>query len=294
MPSAEPTSLTDDLWLAAHDSVNGKPWIGEWPLGVGLATGLLAELVQAGLLELRERELFRMTAELPADPALRPLLIKMEAEEQDRPPTLPPAMPVRAGALIEARNGRARHAQTQTPSWPVQAFDGRGWPAQAAEARDWPPAVYAGRGRRSPHGRGETQHRQRGHQLSTWMSYLAYERRAESRVIDRLSRTGLVRRVERGRLWSGTTVSHVPYDSVASGTPASSITIAVRGRRRLDQAQLVLAGLFLATGLHHHAFATLTPAERSELADDLKRGLDPTSRELLRAADAAVGEAAMR
>jgi hypothetical protein len=41
--------LTDDLWLAAHDSVNGKPQIGDWPLGVGLATGLLAELVHGKL-----------------------------------------------------------------------------------------------------------------------------------------------------------------------------------------------------------------------------------------------------
>ena len=45
MPSAEPPRLTDDLWLAAHDCVTDKPWIGDWPLGVGLATGLLTELV---------------------------------------------------------------------------------------------------------------------------------------------------------------------------------------------------------------------------------------------------------
>ena len=56
---------------------------------------------------------------------------------------------------------------------------------------------------------------------------------------------------------------------------------------------LFLGGLFLATGLHHHALATLTPFHRSLLASQLKR-LDPMSQELLKTADTAVGEAAMR
>ncbi len=55
-----------------------------------------------------------------------------------------------------------------------------------------------------------------------------------------------------------------------------------------------LAATLKIDRLHHHALATLTPHERSQLADELKRGLDDMSRELLRAADAAVGEAAMR
>ena len=196
--------------------------------------------------------------------------------------------------LPQASDGRPWHTQTQTPSWPLQSADGHAWPGQTDDGQDWPSAVYDARGRRQSRGQGETRHRQHGHQLGAWMSYLAYERRAEDRVIDRLSRTGLVRRVDRRRLLGGTTVSYVPYDSVASGTPASSINIAVRSRRGLDRSQLLLAGLFLATGLHHHALATLTPHERSTLAHDLKRGLDEMSRELLRAADATVGEAAMR
>lgn len=48
MPSAEPTWLTDDLWLAAHDGVKGARLIGDWPLGVGLAAGLLADWFPAG------------------------------------------------------------------------------------------------------------------------------------------------------------------------------------------------------------------------------------------------------
>ena len=259
MPSAEPGRLADDLWLAAHDSVNGKPQIGDWPLGVGLATGLIAELVHGGFLDLRQSELFRTTAELPDDPALRPLLIKMEAEEQ----TWPPLPPARARATVRARDGW---------DWPPRASEDEAWSSRQEENR----------------------HRRRGHELGVWMSYLAYEQRAEARVVDRLSRSGLVRRDERRRLLGGTTVSYAPYDSVASGTPASTMRSAVQSRRRLDRPMLLLAGLFLATGLHHQALATLSPFERSQLADELKRNLDDISRELLRAADVAVGEAAMR
>lgn len=295
MPSAEPTRLTDDLWLAAHDSVNGKPWIGDWPLGVGLATGLLAELVHDGWLELRQGELFRTTTEPPGDPALRPLLIKMETEEQNWSPIpQPPAPPVRASARPEAYGGRVWDTQAQAPVWPVTAHEDQGWPASASDDREWSPAVYGGHVRHLVPGREESRHRQRGHQLGAWMSYLAYERRAEDRVLDRLSRAGLVRRRERRRLLGGTTVSYVPCDSVTSGTATSGISIAVRSRRGLDKSQLFLAGLFLATGLHHHALVTLSSSERSDLADELKRGLGEMPRELLRAADAAIGEAAMR
>jgi hypothetical protein len=271
MPSAEPAKLTDYFWLAAHDSVSGKPQIGEWPMRVGLATGLLAELVHGRFLELRQGELFRTTAVLPDDPALSPLLIKMEAEEQTwKPAPQPPSAQARRAVA-------ARHPQ---------AYDAPGWngPTQALDTRRWRP----------PTPQEETRHRRRGHQLGTWLSYLAYEGRAEERVIDRLSRTGLVRRQERRRLWGGTATSYLPYNSVAAAIPASMISLAVWNRRRLDRSQLILTGLFLATGLHHHALAALNPSERSHIADQLRAGLDEVAFELLRAADAAVGEAAMR
>lgn len=280
MPSAGSTRLTDGLWLAAHDSVNGKSQIGEWPLGVGLATGLLAELIHSGFLELRQGELFRFAAEPPNDPALRPLLVKMEAEEQRRQPAR-----AQARAPVTARGDY---------DWPSQVGDARRWPVAEHDDGDGPGRPRDGVSRLLSPAQDETRHRKHGHQLGTWMSYLAYEARAEYRVIDRLSRAGLVRKEQRRRLLGGTAVRYVPYDSVASGTPANSISSAVQSRRGLDWSELMLAGLLLATGLHHHALATLSPLERSELADQLKRGLDPMSRELLRAADAAIGEAAMR
>jgi hypothetical protein len=61
--------LTDSLWLAAHDGLRSRPRIGEKPLGVGLATGLLAELIYDGCLELRDGELFRTDTSHCPDPA---------------------------------------------------------------------------------------------------------------------------------------------------------------------------------------------------------------------------------
>lgn len=306
--------LTDDLWLAAHDSVNGKPQIGDWPLGVGLATGLLAELVHGQLCVLEQGELFRTTAEAPDDPALLPLLLKMETEERSWPTPQPSPTRGQAPAPAAAYDHQGwpaapRHSQ----DWPPTAHDHRGWPPVPRHAQDWPPTAQDSRGwsaaahgggggqpeaydgqRRQPPVQQESRRPTRGHKLGEWISYLAYERRAEERVIARLSRTGLVRRDERRRFLGGKTVRYVPYDTVAAGTPATTISGALQRRRDLSWSELFLAGLFLATGLHHHALATLDPAERSQLTQQLGRRLDAMSRELLKAADAAVGEAAMR
>jgi hypothetical protein len=114
MLSAEPTRVTDDLWLAAHDSLRGTTHLGERALGVGLATGLLAELVHGGFLNLREGELFRTTRPAPDDPALSPLLEVMAAEEN----TWPQAPPVRARASVRGREtsstGHRGHPSART------------------------------------------------------------------------------------------------------------------------------------------------------------------------------------
>jgi hypothetical protein len=257
MPSVQLSRLTDDLWLAAHDSVSNRPLIADWVLGIGLATGLIAELVDAGYLELRHGELFRTRTAMSRDLALRPLLVKMQTEEQSWPPPTPPV---------------PAHAQTQAWQWAPH-----GWGA--------PPPPLAPE---------DNRHRMRGHDLRMWMSYLAYDRRAEKLVIERVARAGLVRQEQHRRLLRPAVVRYVPYDSNVAGTPASLIKAAVQRGEAIPRPGLLLAGLFLATGLHLQALATLTPHERSLLRDELGRGLDAMSRELLRAADAAVGEAAMR
>jgi hypothetical protein len=298
MSSAGPSRLTNELWLAAHDSTTGRTWVGARPLAVGLATGLLAELVHDGFLKLQNGTLFRTSETPPDDPALGPLLVKMQAEERSR---LPPPSPVRTG-VPEGRGHSAPLRDTNAPDWspsretldwPSSVSNAQDRPSSARHLRDWPPPAQGWSS--PPHAVPEqTRHSTRGHELSTWMSYLADEQRAEMRVIDRLARAGLVRQEQHRRVFGGITVRYVPYDSVVSGNPANTITSAIVRGRHLPCSQLFLAGLFLATGLHHHALATLTPSERSELAGQLGRHLDEPSRELLRAADTAVGEAAMR
>ncbi|MEV6299860.1 GPP34 family phosphoprotein [Actinoplanes sp. NPDC051861] len=253
MSSVEPGRLADGFWLAAHDSVGVKPRIVGWPLGIGLAAGLLAESIEGGFLEVRGGELFRTTARFPEDPALRAVLQAMAREERDWS-SLPP--------LLESTLARG--------PVPGRARNGTGMVRRGCSGR------------------------RRGHDLDSWLSYLAYARRAEDRVVERLSRDGLVRREESHRLFGRSRVRYRPLDSAVAGQPASAVTVAVRRGDQLDRACLLLAGLMAATGLHEHALATLTSADRAALNGQLKNGLDGMLWALILAAEASVGEGAMR
>ncbi|WP_229070842.1 GPP34 family phosphoprotein [Actinoplanes sp. DH11] len=159
---------------------------------------------------------------------------------------------------------------------------------QAVPAPPWP-RPYA-----ALQSSDEHRHRRHGHDLGEWLSYLAYEGRAQASVLTRLARAGLTGTREHRRLLLGPrTVRPVPRNSTVAGTPASRLRVAAQRGLRLDWAQLMLAGLVLATGLHHQALDSLSHRQLSWLADELDR-LDGMSRELLRAANAAIGEAAMR
>jgi hypothetical protein len=255
MLSAGPARLTDDYWLAAHDGVNGACVIGEWPLGVGLATGLLAELVFGKHVELHNGELFRTNAKTPDDPALGPVLTRMENEEQAQRPVPPPA-----------------------PAWQQVHSDPRQPPVARYSWTHPSPAPQ------------ENRHSKPGHDLGTWIAFLARQRRAELLVGDRLARTGLAYRLQHRRLFGGTTVRYEARDSADTGTPATTIRIA--GQRylahALDWSGLFLAALFFATGVHHHALDTLSSAQRSHLMEQIGNRLDNTSSELLLAAETAV------
>jgi hypothetical protein len=279
--------LTDSLWLAAHDGLRSRPRIGEKPLGVGLATGLLAELIYDGCLELRDGELFRTDTSHCPDPALQPLLDTMAAEERRWAPPHTPLEPRPHPTTHPRERWSPPDPASRSAEWPTQVF-GIYQPVGAAPGF----STTAHRHQPCPP-HEEVRHRRRGHDLRQWMSYLAYDRRAEDRFVNRLLHTQLVRKQQRLRLLGGATVRYLVRDSAVSGMPASRLRTAVQTGRRLDREELLLAGLVLATGLHHHALATLTAVERSRLADELKRGLDAMSRELLRAADTAIGDAAM-
>jgi hypothetical protein len=77
--------LADEFWLAAYDNTNDEPRIPPYALGVGLATALIAELIDAELVGLRSGELLRLTAVLPDDPALCAVVTAMLQEEQSWP-----------------------------------------------------------------------------------------------------------------------------------------------------------------------------------------------------------------
>lgn len=225
-PPAPSLTLTDDFWLAAHDTVSGKPRMAAGPLGTGLATGLLAELLFTGHIAVSKSLLYVQFAPSPEDPALVPIVAQLD--EEDR-----------------GRRQLARGA-----------------------------------------------HEQSGQDLYEWIRYLAIEDRAAQLVTNRLSQRGSVTLEQRRKLFGGSTSRFVPRDSYVSGVPTSRIITGLQRRERLDLQTLVLAGLYLATGLHQQALESLTPSDRAELAGQLK-GMNPMLRELLRAAEQIVGEAVM-
>jgi hypothetical protein len=52
-----PTLLADDLFLLAHDRQSGKPRLPESALGIGLSSGLLAELMFSGCVVVTQSQL---------------------------------------------------------------------------------------------------------------------------------------------------------------------------------------------------------------------------------------------
>jgi Golgi phosphoprotein 3 (GPP34) len=131
-----------------------------------------------------------------------------------------------------------------------------------------------------------------GHDVREWIAYLAVDDRAHDLVTNRLSQSGIVAREERRKLGRKRVV-FVPRDSTISGWPASRISNAIARREALSHPDLVLAGLFLATGLHQQVLDRLTTADLRDLAQQLKARMHPMLRELVHHAEAAVGEAVM-
>lgn len=220
-----PPRLADDLWLAAHDTPNGKSQLADRPLGIGLGGAILGELLFTGNIIVDSGNVLVRFAQAPDDPALAPAVRQLEDEDRRR---------------------RQRPAAGQ---------------------------------------QGEMK-------LREWIQYLAVDNRGQELVTHRLSLAGVIRREQRKSLFGGVTTRFTPVDSIISGAPVSRINVELGRRIALDQVRLTLAGLFLATGLHEQVFATQTPDDRTELGRQL-RTLHPMLRELLRATEQVVGEAAM-
>ena len=135
-------------------------------------------------------------------------------------------------------------------------------------------------------------HRQVGLNVLEWIKYLSIDGRAAALVTDRLSRRGLAILEQRRKMFGGQVQRFVPRDSYASGSPAVRVVTGVQRRETLDQGTRAFAGLLLATGLHQHAFETLSSDDRARLGEQL-RSMHPMLRELLRHGEQVVGEEVM-
>ena len=124
-----------------------------------------------------------------------------------------------------------------------------------------------------------------------WISFLATGI-ATDLVERRLARSGLVQRQEKRGLL-GTKVSFVPTDSMTAGWPATRLRTKVSRDEQLDVADLLLAGLILATGLDQHVLATLNARDRARLFDQFRRLFPAMLQQLVAHAEAAVGDAVM-
>ncbi|BBH67727.1 hypothetical protein ACTI_44120 [Actinoplanes sp. OR16] len=128
------------------------------------------------------------------------------------------------------------------------------------------------------------------HDLRQWIPYLAGF--ATGLVEHRLLFAGVLRRETKRRLLS-TNTSLVFDDPRSPGQPAIRIRTQLSYNQPLDIADLMLAGLFLATGLDALVFDTLNPRDRARLSDQFRRTLPQPLRHLVTWTEAAVGSSAV-
>lgn len=125
--------------------------------------------------------------------------------------------------------------------------------------------------------------------VRTWLAYLAEQ--APAWVGGRLCQARIVR-VESSGLWRFKRVAYVPADLKAAAWPAVRLSMALRLREPLDEADVFLAGLAVATGLDEYL---IRDAERpADVRDYLHRQLGmawPAAHELLRHTHAVVANA---
>jgi hypothetical protein len=86
-PGLEGTGrAADEVYLLAHNDVTGKPYIQPRPLGLGLAGGLLAELVLYGALGVSDDELIVAVGHRPPADELAHRVLGLVASEREAHP----------------------------------------------------------------------------------------------------------------------------------------------------------------------------------------------------------------
>jgi len=77
--------LADDMWLIAHHEISGKPYVQPRALGIGLASGLLAELMLEGQISLRDGAVTVASRTPPEDGLERHVLGQVAGEYERHP-----------------------------------------------------------------------------------------------------------------------------------------------------------------------------------------------------------------
>ena len=140
-----------------------------------------------------------------------------------------------------------------------------------------------------------------GQDLGEWLTFLAVDDLAYGLVADRLAAAGAVVRESHRNLLGRRVSRRVPRDSTVSGRPANRIAMSLEydgspgGRQvgALSKPDLIIAALYVSTGLDGHALAIVDQHGRAELARQIGSVLPVTVRELLHIADALIGSATM-
>jgi hypothetical protein len=125
--------------------------------------------------------------------------------------------------------------------------------------------------------------------MGQWILYFAAE--SAELVQRRLVAAGVLRLETRRRLLGAGTTSLVLADPKSPGEPAARIRTHLSYNQDLDIADLMLAGLILATGLDEFVLDTCNPRDRARLSDQFRRHMPPPLTQLVAQARAATADA---
>ncbi|BAL87615.1 hypothetical protein AMIS_23950 [Actinoplanes missouriensis 431] len=245
MTSPQQLPPADDFYLAAHDGIGGRALLSPPVLGVGLAATLLGEL------------LFWRRLQLVPSPAAGSLTGASLPGGFSAGGSGPGGFS--AGASLSGGSGPA------AAGFLLRVIDSQptGDPASSAVLR------------RLVETPGP-------HEVRQWIRDLSAGF-ATDVVEHRLTITGVLRRETKRRLLTSNT-SLVFTDPRTPGEPAGRIRTKLSYNEPLDTADLMVAGLFLATGLDQLLFDTLNPRDRARLSDQFRRSLPQPLHHLVSAA----------
>ncbi len=113
--------IADDLYLLAHDDVSGKPFLQPRVLGIGLAGGLLAELVAEEAILIQDGQVIPVGLASGADDLSRYVLGLVSGEQQPYPArTWLAILAADSGEQVAQRLERAGYLRRTAPRRPWQ------------------------------------------------------------------------------------------------------------------------------------------------------------------------------